>query len=340
MGVYSTMALAEVANENSIANVSSSAAQFMIETYRSDLSLFNAVIECDFATALGEAGIIAFTEADQKEADKVRKEGIFKKIKEAIAYAIAFIGKKLKEFKDNLLTLADKDKSLYLKFDKVITSEAIKDCDIKSDFPDLKKIQNNDLKAASALNVIADLAKIDSATSTDDISKIDEIQKSKVEKAIKAISDEDAINALINTDDVPVVEKIDNLDEFKLSIKSGYKNLQKQFEVQVSAVKRELELTQKDIEKALKDEKDELAVAKLNAKAACVSRTINFYTKYTAYMYAANKKIIKLYRKVYSLLGVYCVKKQNGTANTEEAKTEAFAIGEFSDAVVEAAFEI
>ena len=70
MGVYSTMALAEVANENTIANVSSSAAQFMIETYRSDLSLFNAVIECDFATALGEAGIIAFTEADQKEADK------------------------------------------------------------------------------------------------------------------------------------------------------------------------------------------------------------------------------------------------------------------------------
>lgn len=339
MGVYSTMALAEVANENSIANVSSSAAQFMIETYRSDLSLFNAVIECDFATALGEAGIIAFTEADQKEADKVRKEGIFKKIKEAIANAIAFIGKKLKEFKDNLLALADKDKSLYLKFDKVITSEAIKDCDIKSDFPDLKKIQNTELKAASALNVIADLAKIDSATSTDDISKIDEIQKSKVEKAINAISGEDAINSLINTDDVPVVEKID-LDQLKSIIKSGYKNLQKQFEAQVSEVKRDLELTQKDIEKVLKDEKDELSVAKLNAKAACVSRTINFYTKYTAYMYAANKKFIKLYRKVYSLLGVYCVKKQNGTANTEEAKTEAFAIGEFSDAVVEAAFEI
>ena len=336
MGVYSNMALAEAAK---LSNVPSSAAQFMIESYRSDLSLFNAVIECDFASALGEAGIIAFTEADQQESNKVRKEGILNKIKVAIKKAIDFISKKIQEFKDALSALADKDKSLYLKFDKVITSEAIKDCDIKSDFPDLKKIQNNGLKAASALNVIADLAKIDSATSIDEITKIDEIQKSKVEKAINTISGEDAINSLINTDDVPVVEKID-LNELKSTIKTGYKNTQKQFEVTCSTVKRELELTQKDIEKSLKDEKDELAVAKLNAKASCVSRTINFYTKYTAYVSVANKKFIKLYRKVYSLLGVYCVKKQNGTANTEEAKTEAFAIGEFSDAVVEAAFEI
>lgn len=340
MSVYSNMALAEVAKEQ---NVSGSAAQFMIEAHRLDLSLFNAVIECDFLDAMGKAGLIAFTEADQETSKSVRKDGIISKIKTLIEKAVAFVMGKLSDLKNAVTGLIDKDKTMYVKFEKEITAEKIKGCPVKGDVPDIKafrKLQENlktvdFLTVAGAIDAAADAAAVDAIVA--DTKKI-------VEEVIAKISGKDAMEKFFDTEDKPVVEKMDDEDiqTMKATIKSGYKNNVRVFEVLANSAKKELDITKKEIERDKKDEKDELAIAKLNGKAACVSVLINYVTKYTAFGSAAVKEMIKAYRRIFAQLGIYATKgaKDNSEAAKEETQTEAYVTAMFSDAVVEEAFEL
>lgn len=339
MSVYSNMALAEVAKEQ---NVSGSAAQFMIEAHRLDLSLFNAVIECDFLDAMGKAGLIAFTEADQETSKSVRKDGIISKIKALIEKAVAFVMSKLSDLKNAVTGLIDKDKTMYVKFEKEITAEKIKGCPVKGDVPNVeafRKLQENltvDFHTvAGEIDAAADAAAVDAIVA--DTKKI-------VEELIAKISGKDAMKKFFNTEDKPVVEKMDDEDiqTMKAAIKSGYKSNVRVFEVLANAAKKELDITKKEIERDKKDEKDELAIAKLNGKAACVSVLINYVTKYTAFGSAAVKEMIKTYRRIFAQLGIYATKgaKDNSEAAKEETQTEAYATAMFSDAVVEEAFEL
>lgn len=340
MSVYSNMALAEVAKEQ---NVSGSAAQFMIEAHRLDLSLFNAVIECDFLDAMGKAGLIAFTEADQETSKSVRKDGIISKIKTLIEKAVAFVMGKLSDLKNAVTGLIDKDKTMYVKFEKEITVEKIKGCPVKGDVPNIEAFGKLQEKLETAYFFTA-ARKIDAAADAAAVDAIVADTKKNVEELIAEISGKDAMKKFFNTEDKPVVEKMDDTDiqTMKATIKSGYKNNVRLFEVMANAAKKELDITKKEIERDKKDEKDELAIAKLNGKAACVSVLINYVTKYTAFGSAAVKEMIKTYRRIFAQLGIYATKgaKDNSEAAKEEAQTEAFATAMFSDAVVEEAFEL
>lgn len=340
MSVYSNMALAEVAKEQ---NVTGSAAQFMIEAHRLDLSLFNAVIECDFLDAMGKAGLIAFTEADQETSKSVRKDGIISKIKALIEKAVAFVMGKLSELKSAVTGLVDKDKTMYVKFEKEITAEKIKGCPVKGDVPNIEAFN----KLAEKVNEIdfgTVAGKIDSAADNVAIDAVVADYKKSVEELITSISGKDAMKAYFNTEDKTVVEKMseNDIQTMKNTIKSGYKNNMRVFEVLVSAAKKELEVTKKEIERDKKEASDEIAIAKLNAKAACVSAAINYVTKCSAFGSSATKEMIKAYRRIFAQLGMYAVKGSKGDSEAakEEAQTEAFAAAMFSDAVVEEAFEL
>lgn len=340
MSVYSNMALAEVAKQNT---VSGNAAQFMIEAHRLDLSLFNAVIECDFLDAMGKAGLIAFTEADQETSKTVRKDGIISKIKALIEKAVAFVMGKLSDLKNAISGLIDKDKTMYVKFEKNITAEKIKGCPAKGDVPNIDAF--TDLSEKVNEIDFADISgKIDSAADAAAVDTIVADYKKKIEELVTAISGKEAMKKFFNTEDKTIVEKMSDTDiqTMKNTIKSGYKNNVKIFEVLASVAKRELDVTKKEIERDKKEEKDELAIAKLNGKAACVSAAINYVTKYSTFGSAAVKEMIKAYRRIFAQLGVYATKgaKPETDAAKEESQTEAYATGELSDAVVEEAFEL
>lgn len=334
MGVYSNLALQEVAKTNG----NGSAAQFMIETHRFDLSLFNAVIECDFASALNEAGIISLTEADKSEANKVRKEGIIKRIVEAIKKAYNFIMGKVNDLINVIKDLVNKDKKLYVTFADKITPESIKGCPIKGKVPyDNKMGELIDEIDDTEFDVSDVFINIDKVSDASDISSIVTDYKEKIGKLIEKISSKEAINNFFNIEDKPVAEKMTDIDirSMKNAVQYGYKNYIKRFQLLCNTNKNYLDITKREIEKSKKETKDEFEINKLNAKAQCVSYIINYVTKLSAFGLVVVKEMIKSYRRIFAQLGSYVT---NKASSEEEATTEAYAVEMFSDEVVEEAF--
>ena len=124
-----------VKEDASIKETAPSIFDLMVEAVQIDHSLFESLIEVDFAEAYNESGVIALTEEEQAAAANAQKNGILNKIWEVIqniAKSIDNIFKSLIEFISNLISndggLWDKYKS------KMGNKSALTGCPVKGKY--------------------------------------------------------------------------------------------------------------------------------------------------------------------------------------------------------------
>jgi len=169
----------------------------MVEAVQIDHSLFESLIEVDFAEAYNEAGIIVLTEEEKASANEAQKKGIFTKVFEFIqnvAKTIDHIFKSLIEFIGNLIS---NDKNLWSKYGKIMnTKSAVEKCPVKGKF-----IASAYYKEVSKkINEILTKFKFDeedpnkplrSSASEVEYSREDLVKSSGDEPLLKAMSNED-----------------------------------------------------------------------------------------------------------------------------------------------------
>lgn len=138
MAVYNRAILG--ASEN--VNLNANAFDLMAEAYQIDQSLFEAVIEVDFAEAFNEAGIISLNEEEQAAAKEAQKEGILKKAWEVLQK----IGKAIEQIFDSIISfisnLIANDAKIKEKYGKYFTNISdFKDCDLKGKYVDFDYVE-------------------------------------------------------------------------------------------------------------------------------------------------------------------------------------------------------
>ena len=122
MGVYTnSAAVNEASLEEFLAEADTSSFNpygFMVDTYRADQALFEALIEVDFAEVYNESGMLFLDEADQEEMKKAPKEGIWKRIWTALENIGKWIASFFKSIGDKISEIVTSNKKLIEKYGK------------------------------------------------------------------------------------------------------------------------------------------------------------------------------------------------------------------------------
>lgn len=344
MGVYSNLA-AEVAADIIPVKESVHPIQFAIDSYRSDLQLFEAMIERDFAEAYCESGIVSITEEEMATVNDAAKKGIITKIKEAIKKAIDVIVGLANSFANAVLKIAKADQALYKKFASYVTAEKLKDCPIKGKTIDYDKQKENSVSKIEKEKKIAEfLNKIDNST--------EDTLKDNVEECINFIKEVNEhnkscnIDNIINDKDEPIINKIgNNLSDLVDTIKTGYRKYSKHIAEEKNSSIKNLKEMEKMVSKQMKETEDKFELAKLNARYTVINEVIRSTNIAYNCQKSLTQKIISVERSNFVALGNWAMKNagvkpenKEEVVNNSALVEECFILSELSEDFVESAF--
>ena len=325
MGVYTT---STAVNESSIEDMLFSEAElasfnpmgFMVDTYRADQALFEALIEVDFAEVYNENGMISLTEAEQEESKEVSKKGVWQTIKEKIEAAIKWVAGMFSKAMQQLEKVFASDKKLVEKYGKYLqNSENYKGCEVKGRYVDVaaydkvreyakKKIDVKsmffDLIAATDDNidtVIADIEKKLETYTADDIAKV-EVVKTSGEKNLVDVANSASIKKMIDT------------------VTNGGKAEKETVKTAFSTMKTTLD-TEKSVVESKFAAKSDINAKKINAASKIVTAVNKANREISKITMKAVKDAISASRAFYVSVGSYALHKAGGK-NTDTKKDE------------------
>ena len=168
MGVYTnSTAVAEASLEEFLAEADTSSFNpfgFMVDTYRADQALFEALIEVDFAEVYNESGMLFLDEADKSAMDKAPKEGIWKRIWTALENIGRWVANFFKGIGEKISEIATSNKKLVEKYGKYMNVKNLEGCQVKGRYVDMKELAKIGKDAVDTTAIIASLSKIKNAT--------------------------------------------------------------------------------------------------------------------------------------------------------------------------------
>lgn len=315
-----------------------------LEAERNDLKMFEAVINTDFIQAYNEAGVISLNEADEAAAKEKSKDGIIKKAKELLKKIGAAITTAIKNFIAKIRNATANDNKIIAKYKKYFSDKnSIKALKLPTSCRRIKEVDIKGSMWSKKDELDKLIAKIDSATDADEVSKILEslmkVDKDGANDAIKMHSissaefEEMIFDKKPEGDWNPTDKDIDVItgwmDGGNLAVKEC-KDTEKVVLSQLDKSKKAL-----DLDKRTAGD-DQLAVAKANAKYKATTKVGQILTKYCNMMCNGAARQLAMARKEYIILGNKAAK--NATVAAGESTTfEDYALGEMSDSYMEAA---
>jgi len=303
MGVYSTEAAAYAANTKSVSlseGTFVNPIQFAIDSYRSDLQLFEAMIERDCVNALNECGIVTIDEAETEAVDGAAKTGIIEKIKQALDKFIEWCKGLWSKFQDAVLKIAKADKAIWKRYEKIATWEKVKGCTAKGAAFDyfLYSEKKKEIDKLKTDKVDATDKILDDINDNKDVEANGEKSKTLYDEFTTSIDaiDKEFRSKLKDSDDKKdLVGKIgaDNFATICTDIKTGYKSTLDGVAKELKdAIKNAEELKRKISKAKSENRKDKEAISTLNTAYTVATRfvTMNKRIKDTV-MYAARVRI-------------------------------------------------
>lgn len=204
----------------------------MIEAERLDQSLFESLIEVDFAEAYNEAGIIALTEEEQAAAGEAQKKGIFAKIWEAIQNAGKAIAKLFDDVISFIANLISNDAKLSENYKSVMNYSTLSGkCPVKGKYVDFK-YYNEKKKAFGAA-----LAKLDGSDKDINVAVVsvgveysrDDLIKNSEDKAIAGLMGSDNFTDMVELVGKGYKKEMGEAKEAKKKALEYLKSLEKKY---------------------------------------------------------------------------------------------------------------
>lgn len=362
MGLYSTNKVAtvgavvnehnEIVREIEECVVNKSFGDIMeavIQLHENDQKMFDALIECDFMSAVNESVML---EADAEEAnaaaDEKKKSKIMEMIHKVIDSVVEWIKKAAANIIYKITDICKTDEKLYNAYKPVLNMKNIEGFKGIADFAYPKNaVKANDLQSVDSAKAAANIfnnevANVENKEEMD--AKFNQF-KEKME-AVKQNCEnlttsgnyfEEPVEMWIPANDGVLSSMLDNMKSGKDTI-DAIKNRS----AEVIGALKELKATAKSDKKAAGKEASEMEVYRLNLKYKVASETCSTMSKYFKAYTAVAMKQVAAYRKASILCGRYALKAVKGA---EPAKEEGvgeslimWAIGESSDLYVEERF--
>lgn len=275
----------------------------MIEAERLDQSLFESLIEVDFAEAYNEAGIIALTEEEQAAAGEAQKKGIFAKIWEAIQNAGKAIAKLFDDIISFISNLIHNDAKIASNYGKYMNFNNLSECPVKGKYVDnayfyTQRDKYSDFFSKISANGSNAFASFDSDYNRDNL-----VKDSGEDAIIKAIGN-------------------DNFSKMCDVISSGYKNEMKKAKDAKVAALRYLKELENDYKKQGKEtDNKETAAAANDFYKATMQQAVNA-RKVSAQFCSMINTALAVNRGCYLKIANWAAKAEKAEAKPEEKKTE------------------
>lgn len=368
MGVYSNEAAAYAATKNNVSvNETLNPIQYAIDSYRSDLQLFEALIEVDVCNAMNECGIVSIDEATTVLVEDAAKTGIIEKIKELLDRFIGWCKSVLSKFQDAIIKIAKADKAIWKRYEKFAVWDKVKTCpakgatfdyfeasNIKKTRDDLKTQKMDETKKVLDSVFKASEESYSMNTNLEDVNE--SAEKSKVlfdefNEGMNGVS-KTMKEKLKDTTDKPVAEKLtaDNFKKMVDDIKNGYKETLKVVSEDLKKAIKEAEDIKKDISRAKKQE-DKDSIKILNIANTIATRFINMNKSFKDSVMFEARMRIGLQRANFLVLCNWAAKndgvdpnvvdgefKEVPAVESAELIEENFILEECSNMLVEEAF--
>lgn len=320
-----------------------------IQLHENDKRMFDALIECDFISAVNESVML---EADAEEANAAGNEKKKIKISEMIEKIFTAVMDAIKKAAANIIykitDLVKSDKKLYAAYKPVLTIDNLKDFPGIQDFAFPKAIINSEsLKSVenakkfseefnNAVTRMESKEDIDSAYETFQ-NKVKEEKESFANMAQKDTYFGEKEKSWKPTESWQISKMLNTLDSASDTIKE-IKNHAAQVLGALKTLKNEAKSATKGVSKKTAGE---VEVYKLNKLYKVSSETCNlFKQEFSAYISLASRQIAAC-RKAAILCGRYAAKKAKGAETKPETEEKAanesmimWALGESSDVYV------
>lgn len=339
MGVYSgnRTLLGESVSSNNIGHV----LDMVIECERNDLHLFEAVINCDMIEAFTEAGLTTLVKEDADNAKQESKKSIGRKIKELFTKAYEAIKRFIATFIAKVSNFFSNDAKLLKQYTENFDKNAIgykvsswRPIKIE-DLNDL--ISDFDEKGLSEFNnILANTTRdIGNASDNDGVDKAMESCKKFMKELDYAKYIENRIWDKDAKEDYALTGKETKL--IKETMKNGKATINKVKNMGNYAIKylkelqRELKFSKYEV-----DEKDNLALSKINAEYKAANLGIKYCQK------ALNATVNAFHRVLAQCRKAFVVAGKNATEQkaTKESALYDYILGEASDIYVESALSM
>lgn len=204
----------------------------MIEAERLDQSLFESLIEVDFAEAYNEAGIIALTEEEQASAGEAQKKGIFAKLWEAIQNAGKAIAKLFDDVISFIANLISNDAKLSENYKSVMNYSTLSGkCPVKGKYVDFKYYDEKKKAFGAAL------AKLDGSDKDINVTAVsvgveysrDDLIKNSEDKAIVGLMGSNNFDDMVNLVGKGYKKEMGEAKEAKKKALEYLKSLEKKY---------------------------------------------------------------------------------------------------------------
>ena len=308
--------------------------EMVLECERNDLRMFEAVINCDFIEAYNEAGIISINEDGENEAKNETKKGVVQKIKELFKRAIEavkrFVASAIAKIKNMFANDAKLYKTYIENFDKNAVGYQMSAWrTLESDVDNASR----DVLSRGMSAIQKDIANLDKASSNDEITKYVENTKKylKGEDIAKEVDelffgDKKETYKLTSTDVGIIKEVVKNSNRAISSVKAHGKHVINMLQNKQSELKAD---------RTMADDKDELALAKLNAKYKIAGMTIKYTNKALNAVYNAYARYLAQCRRAFVLAGKKASAKEEQKNDQTVNASYDFMLGEASNDFVE-----
>lgn len=309
--------------------------EMVIESERNDLRMFEAVINCDFIEAYNEAGIISLTEESKEDAKEETKKGIVQKIKDLFKKAIEAVKRFVASFIAKIKNMFANDAKLYKTYIENFEKNAVgyKISGWRALGTDVDN-EAREVLVRGRYGLQKDIANIDKADSNDAISKYVANTKKYFDEHDIASEVDDLFfgeksknEHPLTKDEVDIIkEVVKNSNRAISSVKMHGKHVLNSLENQRSELKAD---------KTIADSKDELVLAKLNAKYKIAGMSIKYTNKALSAVYNAYSRYLAQCRRAFVLAGKKATAKKDQKKDQQANESYDFMLGEASNDYVE-----
>lgn len=338
MGVYSTEAAQLAASTMSVDEAFVNPIQFAIDSHRSDLQLFEALIERDTCNAFAEAGIISVNEADVDAVDNAAKKGIVQKIKEAVEKFINWVKNLVRTFSDKVLKIVQADKAIWKKYGSLLDGKFgdFKDCPVKGVTIDFEVVKSASDKVTEIVTKsMSNIVSVDQMN--EELFEKSKTFEEEIAKDVDAL--EEMLGKIKNTDDQKtMIEKLgqSGFDAIVADYKEGYKKtLNDQKKAQAQWLKQ-CEAMRKESIKAEKTSNDKEEVNRLHMVNTCLAMEITTARRLATIMTKIGTTKVAVERANVLALGNWAAK--NGKVSESAIEESGYILTECSNDFVEETF--
>ena len=342
MGVYTNNTVVDESFEDIFPEAVSEAADtslfnpfgFVVDTYRADQALFEALIEVDFAEVYNESGMLVLSEAEEEDLKATPKKGIWEKIKTAIVAAAKWVAKFFGSIADKIKDIVTSDKKLVEKYGKWMTIENLKGCEVKGKYVDMSELT----KALNGIKVQDEIVSAMNKIANADESNIDTIANEIKDKLSQITESLNKIVAEKDSGDQSIIDAAgeDIIKQMIDDVKIGRKQSIQLCKIAESVAKKTITNEKKQIVDKL-DKKSDIGSKKLNAISGVISVANNTISTYSKVSLNLVKLSVRASRAFWVAAGPYAVKKAGVSlgkdGNIERAKSEEVSKEEMEKAM-------